>query len=191
MELREIVEKARTVRRFRENSPIPQFILHELVDLARLAPCGANKQAIRYCIVTQPELRKKVFATLGWAAYLTDWDGPSEGERPAAYIIQLENAADPCLRPVDPGFAAQNILLGAAEKDLGACLIDNVKREELAKSLNLPEGWRVLYVIALGTAAEEVQIRPIDPEHGIRYWREELVHCVPKRTLEELIWKEA
>lgn len=191
MTLKEIVTKARTVRRFKENMPITLQTLRELVDLARLAPCGANKQALRYYLVTQPSLRERVFTTLGWAAYLTDWVGPAEGERPTAYIIQVEEAVNACLRPVDPGFAAQNIILGAAEKGLGSCLIDNVQRKDLAEVLGLPSEWRVVYVIALGVPAETVEIRPIDSLHGIKYWREGMVHCVPKRTLDEVIYEEA
>ncbi|MGP1362344.1 MAG: nitroreductase family protein [Bacteroides sp.] len=190
MSLKDIVYKARTVRRFKESENIASSLLHELVDLARLAPCGANKQAIRYYLVTQPTMRARVYETLGWAAYLTEWKGPAEGERPAAYIIQVEQEGEGCLRPVDPGFAAQNILLGAAEQGLGSCLIDNVRREALAEILSLPQGWKVLYVIALGVPAETVEIRPVGSEHGIKYWREGTVHCVPKRTLEEIIYKE-
>ena len=178
MTLKEIVTKARTVRRFKESMPITLQTLRELVDLARLAPCGANKQALRYYLVTQPSLRERVFTTLGWAAYLTDWVGPAEGERPTAYIIQVEEAVNACLRPVDPGFAAQNIILGAAEKGL-------------AEVLGLPTEWRVVYVIALGVPAETVEIRLIDSLHGIKYWREGMVHCVPKRTLDEVIYEEA
>lgn len=191
MTLKDIVTKARTVRRYKENMPITLATLRELVDLARLAPCGANKQTLRYYIVTQPNLRERVFPTLGWAAYLTDWMGPEAGERPTAYIIQVEDTSNACLRPVDPGFAAQNIILGAAEKGLGSCLIDNVRREELAEILGLPTGWRVVYVIALGVPAETVEIRPVDAVHGIKYWREGSVHCVPKRTLEDVIFEEA
>ena len=103
MTLKDIVTKARTVRRYKENMPITLATLRELVDLARLAPCGANKQALRYYIVTQPNLRERVFPTLSWAAYLTDWMGPEAGERPTAYIIQVEDTSNACLRPVDPG----------------------------------------------------------------------------------------
>lgn len=190
MTIKELVTKARTVRRYDESVPTSRETLRDLVDLARLAPCGANRQALRYYLVTSPEMRERVFPTLGWAAYLTDWEGPEKGERPTAYIILVEDTENPCLRPVDPGFAAQNIILGAAEKGLGTCLIDNVQRESLAVALGLPEGWRVVYVIALGVPAETVEIRPVDTKQGIKYWREGRVHCVPKRTLEELIFEE-
>lgn len=190
MSLHDLVTKTRTVRRYQEEKAISMDTLRALVDLARLAQCGANRQAIRYYLVTKPELREQIFPTLGWAAYLTDWEGPAKGERPAAYIIQVEDSNFPCLRPVDPGFAAQNLVLGAVEKGIGTCLIDNVKREVLAKVLQLPQGWRVLYVIALGIPAENVEIRPVTPEHDIKYWREGSTHCVPKRTLDDIIYAE-
>ena len=190
MSLLELVTRTRTVRRYQEDKAISLDTLRGLVNLARLAQCGANRQAIRYYLVTNPELREQIFPTLGWAAYLKEWGGPAKGERSAAYIVQVEDEAFPCLRPVDPGFAAQNLVLGAAEQGLGTCLIDNVKREELAKVLGLPQGWRVLYVVALGVPAETVEIRPVTPEHDIRYWREGSCHCVPKRSLEDVIYAE-
>jgi len=190
MSLLELVTRTRTVRRYQEDKAISLDTLRGLVNLARLAQCGANRQAIRYYLVTNPELREQIFPTLGWAAYLKEWGGPAKGERPAAYIVQVEDEAFPCLRPVDPGFAAQNLVLGAAEQGLGTCLIDNVKREELAKVLGLPQRWRVLYVVALGVPAETVEIRPVTPEHDIRYWREGICHCVPKRSLEDVIYAE-
>ncbi len=190
MSLLELVTRTRTVRRYQEDKAISLDTLRGLVNLARLAQCGANRQAIRYYLVTNPELREQIFPTLGWAAYLKEWGGPAKGERPAAYIVQVEDEAFPCLRPVDPGFAAQNLVLGAAEQGLGTCLIDNVKREELAKVLGLPQGWRVLYVVALGVPAETVEICPVTPEHDIRYWREGSCHCVPKRSLEDVIYAE-
>ena len=47
-----LVEKARSYRRFKENQPIDEQILKELVDLARLIPSARNVQPIRYFLVS-------------------------------------------------------------------------------------------------------------------------------------------
>ncbi len=43
-----LVEKARSYRRFKENQPIDEQILKELVDLARLIPSARNVQPLRH-----------------------------------------------------------------------------------------------------------------------------------------------
>ena len=74
----------RSYRRFHQDVPISQAVLRQLVDLARLSPSGANKQPLKYLLVNDAEKNAAVFEMLGWAGYLTDWDGPDEGERPSA-----------------------------------------------------------------------------------------------------------
>jgi len=54
----------------------------------------------------------KIFPTLAWAASLKDWPGPSEGERPSAYVIILEDKglSNPYVQ-FDVGITAQSIFL--------------------------------------------------------------------------------
>ena len=59
----------------------------ELVETARLTPSAANRQPFKYRIVCDEEENEKVFRLLGFAGYLKDWDGPSEGEKPTGYIV--------------------------------------------------------------------------------------------------------
>jgi hypothetical protein len=67
-------------------------------------------------------------------------------------------------------------------------MIASIKRAALRQSLNIPEQYEVLLVLALGRPREKVVIEPLGPDGCIRYWRdEEGVHHVPKRPLEELL----
>ena len=61
-----------------------------LIDLARLTPSAANKQALRYYLSTSTKTNKAIFPCLSWAGYLKEWHGPADGERPSAYILLLE-----------------------------------------------------------------------------------------------------
>ena len=77
------------------------------------------------------------FPLLGWAGALPDWDGPVPGERPSAYIVILCDLTLGKNKMWDDGITAQTIMLGAVEKGLGGCILGNVKREDLAKTLNI------------------------------------------------------
>jgi nitroreductase len=185
--LKELVLKNRSYRRFKENRRIPEETLRELADLARLCPSGANKQPLKYIISNEPEKNSRIFSTLAWAGYLKDWPGPAEGERPSAYMVIL------CDRDIsegsgcDHGIAAQTILLGAAEKGLGGCMLGSIRREKLTELLEIPERYRVLLVIALGEPSEKVVLEEADAG-DIKYYRDrEGTHRVPKRKLDDII----
>lgn len=186
--LRDLVLSNRSYRRFNQAFRISPAILQELVDLARLTPSGRNIQPLKYYLVTQEAICSAVFPLLGWAGYLKDWPGPIEGERPAAYIVMLGDTAISPNFGVDPGIAAQTILLGAVEQGLGGCIIGTVHRADLAALLALPPQFEILYVIALGLPAEKVVIDAVGADGDIKYWRdEEKTHHVPKRALKDVI----
>jgi len=187
MTLRELVLKSRSYRRFDENESISEETLRELVDLARFSPSAANLQPLRFILSTDSEKNARIFSCLAWAGYLKDWPGPSEGERPSAYIVILGDTAVARSFGCDHGIAAQSILLGAVERGLGGCMIASIKREALRQTLSIPEQYEILLVLALGRPRETVVLEPLGPEGSIRYWRDEKdVHHVPKRSLSDL-----
>lgn len=188
MKLRELVLKNRSYRRFHQDVSIKLEMLKELVDLARLSASGANQQPLKYILSCDPQKNALIFPQLGWAAYLKDWPGPAEGERPASYIIIL---GDKTIREsfgCDHGIAAQSILLGATEAGLGGCIIATIRKKELREVLAIHEQLEILLVIALGKPKETVKIEELGSDGDIKYWRDEQgVHHVPKRSLEEII----
>ena len=186
--LKELVQKSRSIRRFHQNVAIEMETLRELVDLARLSPSGANLQSLKYYLSNEPQKNARIFQHLAWAGYLKEWPGPEEGERPSAYIIILGDTTISKSFGCDHGIAAQSIMLGAAEKGFGGCLIGSVKRAELMAELNIPPQFEVLLVLALGKPNESVVVEPIGSEGSVKYWRDEQqVHHVPKRGLDDII----
>lgn len=188
MGLRDLVLKNRSYRRFYEAEAIELETLRELVDLARLSASAANQQPLKYILSCDPQRNAVIYPHLAWAGYLEDWPGPSEGERPSGYIVIL---GDKTVKPsfgCDHGIAAQSILLGAAEKGLGGCIIGTIQREGLREALEIPADYEILLVIALGKPKERVEIEAVGPEGDIRYWRDdEGTHHVPKRALDDII----
>ena len=188
MKIADLVHQNRSYRRFDEATPIPHGLLEELVELARICPSTANRQPLKFIIADTPEKMEAVFPTLAWAAYIKEWDGPEAGERPTAYIIILTDTAVFRDAGVDPGICAQTMLLAATEQGFGGCMIANVKKEALKKSLGLSEELEVSLVIALGKPAEEVILEETGKDGSIRYYRDESGrHHVPKRPLGEIL----
>lgn len=187
MKFHEIVKRNRSYRRFDEKKEIPQLALLKLIDNARLIPSGSNLQPLKYYVAEYAE-RNLVFPFLKWAGYLTDWDGPVEGERPSAYIIILSDKKISSNVKWDHGIAAQTILLGAASKEMGGCIIGSIDREGLAASLNITDDYTIELVIALGYPVEKVVIKEIENGEDIKYYRDsEGTHYVPKRKLADII----
>lgn len=185
--IRDLILKNRSYRRFHQTIEITKEQLLAWVDLARLSASGRNAQPIKYILSCEPEKNAKIFSTLAWAAFLTNWDGPVDGERPAAYLIQLLDTNISNQFFCDDGIAAQSILLGAVEAGFGGCIFRSINKQLLKKSLQIPDRFEIINVIALGKPLEEVAIDPIQ-NNDFKYWRDEKgVHHVPKRSLDELI----
>lgn len=189
--LKELVFRTRSYRRFYENVPVDLETLRSLLDLARLSASGANLQPLKFITSRDPASNGRIFSHLHWAGYLKDWDGPAEGERPAAYVVILGDSEIRKGFGVDPGIAAQSIMLGATEQGLGGCMIASIDRPPLREALKIPERYEILLVLALGKPKEQVVIDDVGPEGEIKYYRDaEGVHHVPKRSLDELILQE-
>ena len=119
MNLYQLIEKTRTYRRFDSTYAVSADTLASLVDLARLSASGANRQPLKYILVTEPSQRETIYPCLAWAGYLTNWEGPDPAERPSAYIVILGDTRLTTNFMCDHGIVSQSMLLGAVEKGLG------------------------------------------------------------------------
>jgi nitroreductase len=189
MELKELIYKTRSYRRFDESRHISYEELISLVNLARLSASAANRQPLKYLLYNTPEDCNRIFPSIAWAGYLKEWQGPISGERPSGYVIILGDNSITESFGIDHGIAAQSIMLGATEAGLGGCMIASIKREELRKTLDIPDRFEILLILALGKPVEKIVIDHVKDD-DIKYWRDEnMTHHVPKRSLDEVIIK--
>jgi nitroreductase len=92
---------------------------------------------------------------------------------------------------MDVGIAAQTIALAAAEMDLGCCMLGAFKKEDVTSCLKLPDNLIPELLIAIGAKGETVRLVDARKDNDLRYYRDEQdAHCVPKRTLSELIFEQ-
>jgi len=187
--IRELVEKNRSYRKFHEDAEITRETLRELVDLARLSGCGMNMQSLRYILVTDKGERDKIYPYIKWAAFLKDWGGPQEGQRPSAFILMMNDPAKKTFVTLtDMGIACQSILLGAVERGLGGCIIGAVDKGRINEAFGIGEELELQYVIAIGKPDQTVILDEIKLGEDTKYWVDgDGNHHVPKIRLDDII----
>ena len=176
----------RTVRKFKRELLNDEDLI-KIVNAGRLASSGANRQPIKYAIISSEDMCKKVFPHTKWAGYI-DWN-PSVEDRPSAYIAII---ADNDIKPiksceVDAGLVMSNMMLAAEELGIGSCALGSIDRDDLHKMLNLPEAYYVSYLLALGYPA---QTADFFDSSDVKYYHDENENIhVPKRPLDEVLIK--
>lgn len=186
--IKALAYKARTYRRFRQDQPVALELLRDMVDAARMTPSSGNCQIQRYVISTDPATNARIFEHVMWAKRIADWNGPAEGERPAAYIVIGCDAAMPQFHGTDTGIAAQTIQLGLAEAGVGCCMIGSFNAKAIHEIAQFPEFIKVTLVIAIGYPGETVIVDEAGPESDLAYYHaaDGTAH-VPKRKLDDVL----
>ncbi|MBE6787508.1 MAG: nitroreductase [Ruminococcaceae bacterium] len=188
MTITELIKSRRTIRKF-EQKPLTIKQLESFVDMARVAPSAANLQPLKYALVAEKEMSDKVFSTLKWAGYLKGEYNPKDDERPTGYIvICVDHNISKAGYELDIGAAAENIILSAWDSGVGSCWLGSVERPKLKRILNLPENLEISCVLALGYPKESP--KEAEMQNGdVKYYLENGVLNVPKRSLDEIIIK--
>jgi nitroreductase len=187
MSVREMVEKNRSYRIFKQTPAPTRAQLEATVDVARLSASGGNLQPLAYFLSADAATNDKIFPALRWAGYLADWEGPAPQERPTGYIVILRDNEVTNNFIIDHGIAGEFIRLAAMEQGLGSCIIGSIDRPKLRETLGLSSRYEILIAIALGTPAERVVLEQVSGGN-IRYWRDGhgALH-VPKRGLRDIL----
>lgn len=184
--LKDLVLKNRSYRGYDESRRITREEMLELVDLARMVPSAANRQPLRYHIAAEKAEVDAIQALTLWAGALPQLALPYEGHRPTGFVVICHDIS--CGQNLmDVGIAAQTMLLAAAEKGFGGCMIGSFNKKELPGLIGLPEGIVPSLVIALGVPDEEIRLVEAEGRDTTYYRDEKDVHYVPKRKLEDIL----
>lgn len=187
--LKELVKKSRSRRSFSSEASLTRRMLMELCDVARYTPAAMNLQPLKYRLVTDEAEVAHMTDITRWAASLTE-KLPPEGHGPSAFIVICHDMEITPRKPIfmiDVGIVAQTMMLAAAERGIGGCILGSATEEAITQALELPETLAPVLVLGLGVPTETVVLT--EAENGaVRYYRDEQgVHYVPKRPLSEII----
>ncbi len=183
--LRSLATMCRTVRRYKPDLGPSREELLSFVDIARISPSAANRQRLRFKLISGDEAAR-VFSMISLGGYLPEAERPTANMRPSAYIVILAEESEPDTNlAIDIGIAAESIVLAACEAGYGSCMIRSFRREGIS-SLVESDGLTPHLVIALGVAAESARV--VDMKDGdVRYYRDGDCNLVPKRDLCDVV----
>jgi len=141
MSLLELITSRRSIRSF-SSKLVDNEDLLRILNAARLAPSGGNRQKWKFICVTDPKtLRMVKNSSPGFY-----------GDAPAAIVIGLEedDSSDKTISLLDIGFTAENILLAAHSLGLGGCAIASFITQSIKRVVNSPDNFEPILIISIG-----------------------------------------
>ncbi len=151
MTVYDAVRARRSIRSF-DPKPIKRESIERMLDAARLAPTGVNRQPLRFIAVCAPTYCREIFPQTKWAGLLPKPLGkPQPGHEPTAYILLLVDQSVAKESPVDVGAAGMSIILQAQSEGIASCWLGAINRPGIAQTLGIDlDEFKIDSVIALG-----------------------------------------
>ncbi len=187
MDLKDLVTKARTYRRF-TSEKISNEILNEFVEIASHCPSARNQQPTRYILVNTEENIQLVDEAINLSGLNYEARKEFANMHPTAYIILCSQKSIGLFQTMDIGIIAQTIQLAAAEKNIGTCMIGAYNKVKVADSFPIIEDSNLdsYLILAFGYPDDTIEIVPADPSKN-GYWRENNTHYVQKNSASQNI----
>jgi len=169
MEVKEALEKRRSIRKFKD-TPISDEIIKELMIAAMSGPSAVNKRPWEFYVITNKEKLNELKSCVPFGKY----DAPlaivvcgnllrSLPFHASSYWIQ------------DCSAATENILLRVTDLGLGAVWCgghpQKLVEKNLRKCLSIPKTQIPLNVIYIGYPSQEVESRSQYEENRIHYFK--------------------
>ncbi|MEA2090224.1 MAG: nitroreductase family protein [Thermoproteota archaeon] len=151
MEVFEAIRKRRSIRKYKPE-PVSEEKLKIILEAARLAPSGKNRQPWQFVVVRNPERKKAVGRAANNQMFITD----------AGVIIAAlgDPAASPNGFKRDPVIAVEHMVLAAASLGYGTCWIGAFDEKKVKRILGIPEKLAVIALLPIGVPDESPPKKP-------------------------------
>lgn len=158
MDFYEVIRTRRSVRSFRKD-PIPEDVLNRVLEAARVAPSGGNRQPWRFILVKDDTLKQKMISACNNQGFVAKAPlivvacGERLPENRGGYMGEMSVL-------LDVSIAFTHLILAARAEGLGTCWIGAFNNDEIKRLLEVPEGYEVVAATPLGYPSEDVFTEP-------------------------------
>jgi nitroreductase len=155
MDLYEAIRRRCSVRSYQPKD-VEDDALRRVLDAGRLSPSARNRQERKFVVVRDADRRKALAAAA---------EQPWLAEAPVviAVVGTTPDAVMYCDVPTDPvdcAIAIDHMTLAAAAEGLGTCWLGHFKQDECRQVLGVPDGAKIVELLALGWPVEAPVERP-------------------------------
>jgi nitroreductase len=150
MDVAEAIQQRYSVRKY-EDRPVEEPKLLAVLDAARLAPSGSNRQPWKFVVVRDAVTRAKLADACNSQTFI--------GTAPVV-IAACGTMPDRMMScdvpgdPVDVAIAIDHMTLQATELGLGTCWIGAFDQDAVRRVLEIPASAKVIEVLTLGYPAD-------------------------------------
>ena len=158
MDFYEVIRTRRSVRSFRKD-PIPDQVLKRVLEAARVAPSGGNRQPWRFILVKDDRLKQEMISICNNQKFVAEAPltvvacGQKLHTNRGGYMGEMGML-------LDVAIALTHMILAARAEGLGTCWIGAFNNDEIKRLLEVPEGYEVVAVTPLGYPSGDVFTEP-------------------------------
>ncbi len=153
MDFYEVIKTRRSVRSYKKE-PVPDDVLEKVLNAARIAPSGSNRQPWKFIIIKDPEKKKKMVQLCEGQKFIA--------QAPVLIVACGKNIhynrggwMGDYSMIVDIAIAVDHLTLAARAEGLGTCWIGSFDNEGIKKFLGIPEDVNVVALTPLGYPEDE------------------------------------
>jgi len=154
----EVIRTRRSVRSYK-NKPILEEVLNRVLETARIAPSGSNRQPWKFILVKDEALKQKMILACKNQTFVAEAPvivvacGKKIPSNRGGYMGEMSML-------VDVSIAFTHLILAARAEGLGTCWIGAFNNHEVKRLLEVPNGYEVIAVTPLGYPLEDVFTEP-------------------------------
>lgn len=148
MDFYEVIKTRRSVHSFKSD-PIPEDVLKRVLDAARMAPSGGNKQSARYIIVRDKKRKEQLVPLCGSQKHVAEGAvvlvacSLDIGINRGGYMGKLSML-------VDVAISFTHLVLAARAEGLATCWIGTFDNSGIKEFLKIPNEYQVVALTPLG-----------------------------------------
>jgi len=148
MEFYEVLRTRRSVRLY-SSAPVSDEVLNKVLEAARIAPSGSNRQPWKFILVRDENLKKELVPLCGGQSFIAQAPlvivacGVNIHYSRGGYMGDMSML-------VDVSIAIDHLTLAARAEGLGTCWIGLFNNEAVKGLLHIPEDVNVVAVIPIG-----------------------------------------